>query len=57
MNILLTGASRGIGAATRTATENVARDIDGVEQGFGRFSHQIAEFKITTGDFVSKFAA
>lgn len=44
-------------AAIRTDTENVARDIDGVEQGFGRFSHQIAEFKITTGDFVSKFAA
>jgi methyl-accepting chemotaxis protein len=44
-------------AAIRTDTENVARDIDGVEQGFGRFSHQIAEFKLTTGDFVAKFAA
>jgi methyl-accepting chemotaxis protein len=44
-------------AAIRTDTEKVARDIDGVEQGFGRFSHQIAEFKITTGEFVSKFAA
>jgi methyl-accepting chemotaxis protein len=44
-------------AAIRTDTEKVARDIDGVEQGFGRFSHQIAEFKITTGEFVAKFAA
>ena len=44
-------------AAIRSDTENVARDIDGVEQGFGRFSHQIAEFKTTTSEFVSKFAA
>jgi len=44
-------------AAIRADTENVARDIDGVEQGFGRFSHQIAEFKTTTSEFVSKFAA
>jgi methyl-accepting chemotaxis protein len=44
-------------AAIRSDTENVARDIDGVEQGFGRFSHQIAEFKTTTSEFVAKFAA
>ena len=44
-------------AAIRADTENVARDIDGVEQGFGRFSQQIAEFKSTTSDFVAKFAA
>ena len=44
-------------AAIRADTENVARDIDGVEQGFDRFSHQIAEFKLTTSDFVAKFAA
>ncbi len=44
-------------AAIRSDTENVARDIDGVEQGFDRFSHQIAEFKTTTSDFVAKFAA
>ncbi len=44
-------------AAIRSDTENVARDIDGVEQGFGRFSHQIAEFKATTSEFISKFAA
>ena len=44
-------------AAIRSDTENVARDIDGVEQGFGRFSQQIAEFKTTTSDFVAKFAA
>ena len=28
-------------AAIRSETENVARDIDSVEQGFGRFSEQI----------------
>lgn len=31
-------------AAIRSDTENVAKDIDLVEQGFGRFSDQIAEF-------------
>jgi methyl-accepting chemotaxis protein len=35
-------------AAIRSDTENVARDIDGVEQGFGRFSEQIGEFKSAT---------
>ena len=44
-------------AAIRSDTENVARDIDGVEQGFGRFSQQIAEFRTTTSDFVARFAA
>ncbi|GAA4034040.1 hypothetical protein GCM10022281_12650 [Sphingomonas rosea] len=44
-------------AAIRTDTENVARDIDGVEQGFGRFSQQIGEFKSATAEFISKFAA
>jgi methyl-accepting chemotaxis protein len=44
-------------AAIRSETENVARDIDSVEQGFGRFSEQIADFRNTTSDFVAKFAA
>lgn len=44
-------------AAIRTDTENVARDIDGVEQGFGRFSEQIGEFKSATAEFIAKFAA
>ena len=34
-------------AAIRSDTENVAKDIDQVEQGFGRFSEQIANFKTT----------
>jgi methyl-accepting chemotaxis protein len=44
-------------AAIRTDTENVAKDIDQVEQGFGRFSEQIAGFKSTTKAFVSGMAA
>jgi methyl-accepting chemotaxis protein len=44
-------------AAIRSDTENVARDIDGVEQGFGRFSEQIGEFKNATAEFIAKFAA
>jgi methyl-accepting chemotaxis protein len=44
-------------AAIRTDTENVAKDIDEVEQGFGRFSEQIANFKSTAKDFVSGIAA
>jgi hypothetical protein len=28
-----------------------------VEQGFGRFSEQIGEFKSATAEFISKFAA
>jgi methyl-accepting chemotaxis protein len=44
-------------AAIRSDTENVARDIDGVEQGFGRFSEQIGEFKVATAEFIARFAA
>ncbi len=44
-------------AAIRSDTENVAKDIDNVEQGFGRFTQQIADFRTTTSDFVAKFAA
>ena len=35
-------------AAIRSDTENVARDIDEVEQGFGRFSENMAEFRSTS---------
>jgi methyl-accepting chemotaxis protein len=44
-------------AAIRADTENVAKDIDEVEQGFGRFSDQIADFKSTTKEFVAGIAA
>ena len=44
-------------AAIRADTENVAKDIDEVEQGFGRFSEQIANFKTTAKAFVSGIAA
>jgi methyl-accepting chemotaxis protein len=44
-------------AAIRSDTENVAKDIDEVEQGFGRFSEQIANFKSTAKDFVNGIAA
>ncbi|HVM22552.1 MAG TPA: methyl-accepting chemotaxis protein [Sphingomicrobium sp.] len=44
-------------AAIRTDTENVAKDIDEVEQGFGRFSEQISNFKSTAKAFVSGIAA
>jgi methyl-accepting chemotaxis protein len=44
-------------ASIRHDTENVARDIDGVEQGFSRFSEQIGEFKSATADFIARFAA
>jgi len=44
-------------AAIRTDTENVAEDIDHVEEGFGRFSDQIADFTSTTKEFVSGIAA
>ncbi|HEX6661358.1 MAG TPA: methyl-accepting chemotaxis protein [Sphingomicrobium sp.] len=44
-------------AAIRTDTENVAKDIDEVEQGFGRFSEQIANFKSTAKAFVNGLAA
>jgi len=44
-------------AAIRTDTENVAKDIDQVEQGFGRFSEEIASFKLTAKEFVNGIAA
>jgi methyl-accepting chemotaxis protein len=44
-------------AAIRSDTENVAKDIDQVEQGFGRFSEQIAGFNTTAKDFVNGMAA
>ena len=44
-------------AAIRTDTENVAKDIDQVEQGFGRFSDEIANFKATAKAFVNGIAA
>jgi methyl-accepting chemotaxis protein len=44
-------------AAIRSDTENVAKDIDQVEQGFGRFSEQISNFKTTAKEFVSGIAA
>ncbi|HKX92849.1 MAG TPA: methyl-accepting chemotaxis protein [Sphingomicrobium sp.] len=44
-------------AAIRSDTENVAKDIDQVEEGFGRFSEQIANFKTTAKAFVSGMAA
>ena len=44
-------------AAIRSDTEGVAKDIDEVEQGFGRFSEQIANFKSTAKAFVSGIAA
>lgn len=44
-------------AAIRSDTENVAKDIDQVEQGFGRFSEQIAGFNSTAKDFVNGIAA
>jgi methyl-accepting chemotaxis protein len=44
-------------AAIRSDTENVAKDIDHVEEGFGKFSDQIADFTSTTKEFVSGIAA
>jgi methyl-accepting chemotaxis protein len=44
-------------AAIRSDTENVAKDIDQVEQGFGRFSEQIAGFRTTAKEFVNGMAA
>ena len=44
-------------AAIRSDTENVAKDIDQVEQGFGRFAEQIANFKSTAKAFVNGMAA
>jgi methyl-accepting chemotaxis protein len=44
-------------AAIRSDTEQVAKDIDQVEQGFGKFSQQIADFRNTTNEFVARFVA
>jgi methyl-accepting chemotaxis protein len=44
-------------AAIRSDTENVAKDIDQVEEGFGRFSEQITSFKSTAKAFVNGIAA
>ena len=44
-------------AAIRSDTEQVAKDIDQVEQGFGRVSTRIADFRSATSEFVSSFAA
>ena len=44
-------------AAIRSDTENVAKDIDEVEQGFGRFSEQIGNFRTTAKAFVNGIAA
>ncbi|MEO7563996.1 MAG: methyl-accepting chemotaxis protein [Sphingomicrobium sp.] len=44
-------------AAIRSDTENVAKDIDLVEKGFGNFSDQISNFKATASEFVSGIAA
>jgi methyl-accepting chemotaxis protein len=44
-------------AAIRSDTENVAKDIDQVEQGFGRFSEQISSFNTTAKEFVNGIAA
>lgn len=44
-------------AAIRSDTENVAKDIDQVEQGFGRFSEQISNFKASANAFVNGVAA
>jgi len=44
-------------AAIRADTESVATDIDQVEQGFGRFSEQIANFNSTARAFVNGMAA
>jgi len=44
-------------AAIRSDTEQVAKDIDQVEQGFGKFSQQIGDFTRKTKEFVAHLAA
>jgi methyl-accepting chemotaxis protein len=44
-------------AAIRSDTEQVAKDIDQVEQGFGKFGQQIADFTRKTREFVAHLAA
>ena len=48
-----TAAAPAAGSDSATA----AKDIDEVEQGFGRFSEQIASFKSTAKAFVNGMAA
>ena len=43
-------------AAIRSDTENVAKDIDNVEQGFGEFGKQMADFRAAAHDFASRVA-
>jgi methyl-accepting chemotaxis protein len=43
-------------AAIRSDTENVAKDIDSVEQGFGEFGKQMADFRAAAKDFASRVA-
>ena len=43
-------------AAIRSDTENVAKDIDNVEQGFGEFGQQMADFRAVAHDFASRVA-
>jgi methyl-accepting chemotaxis protein len=43
-------------AAIRTDTENVAKNIDNVEQGFGEFGKQMADFRTVAKDFASRVA-
>ena len=44
-------------AAIRHDTENVASEIDSVEQSFGEVDEQMARFKVSAGRFVQSFAA
>jgi methyl-accepting chemotaxis protein len=44
-------------AAIRSDTEQVAKDIDSVEQGFGKFTDQIGDFTRKTKEFVAHLAA
>jgi methyl-accepting chemotaxis protein len=43
-------------AAIRSDTENVAKDIDQVEQGFGEFGKQMTDFRKAATDFASRVA-
>ena len=43
-------------AAIRSDTENVAKDIDSVEQGFGEFGKQMTDFRAAAKDFASRVA-
>ncbi|HEY5459154.1 MAG TPA: chemotaxis protein, partial [Sphingomicrobium sp.] len=44
-------------AAIRSDTEQVAKDIDQVEQGFGKFTDQVADFTRKSKEFVAHLAA